>query len=76
MSLWGAFQAIFWPNEECQFVLRIFSEKKQNLSTDDDETQIDEPEEQEEQRPITEENEEIFRNFFEKLAGRDRAING
>ena len=76
MSLWGTFQAIFWPNEECQFVLRIFSEKKQNLSTDDDETQIDEPEEHEEQRPITEENEEIFRNFFEKLAGRDRAING
>ena len=67
----------FRPNEECQFVLRIFSEKKQTVTSDDDETQVDEePEGQEEQKPITEENLAIFREFFEKLAGRDRAING
>ena len=67
----------FRPNEECQFVLRIFSEKKQTITTDDDETQIeDNDDDEEEQKPITEQNEAIFREFFEKLAGRDKAING
>ena len=52
--------------------------KKQNnvvQSAGDEESEIDD-EKEEEARPISDKNEQIFFDFFSKLAGRDRAVSG
>ena len=68
----------FRPNEESEFVLRLFLMKKQKgvvQSAGEEESEIDD-EKEEEARPISDKNEQIFFDFFSKLAGRDRAVSG
>ena len=68
----------FRPNEESEFVLRLFLMKKQKgvvQSAGEEESEIDD-EQEEEARPISDKNEQIFFDFFSKLAGRDRAVSG
>ena len=68
----------FRPNEESEFVLRLFLMKKQKgvvQSAGEEESEIDD-EKDEDSRPISDKNEQIFFDFFSKLAGRDRAVSG
>ena len=44
-------------------------------SAGEEESEIDD-EKEEEARPISDKNEQIFFDFFSKLAGRDRAVSG
>lgn len=44
-------------------------------SAGEEESEIDD-EQEEEARPISDKNEQIFFDFFSKLAGRDRAVSG
>ena len=66
---------IFRPNEESQFVLRLFCEKLQHIRDESSQKSIV-VKNDEEHRPITDENEQIFYDFFQKVAGKDQAISG
>ncbi|CBY10105.1 unnamed protein product [Oikopleura dioica] len=63
----------FQPQEESAFVLRIFTEKKQDFRNElSAQTSI---EEDDSDRPITQENEEAFYRHFQNISGRDLAIS-
>lgn len=67
----------FRPNEESEFVLRLFLMKKPSESmqgSGEEESEIDD-EDDTSQKPIAEKNEQIFYDFFSKLAGRDQAVS-
>ncbi|XP_076675847.1 calpain A isoform X1 [Andrena cerasifolii] len=65
----------FDPNEEGEFLLRIFSENKNNMEENDEEVGIGEIDDRVREEPEPDRNEEKVREFFKKLAGDDMEVD-
>ncbi|XP_015594764.1 calpain-A isoform X2 [Cephus cinctus] len=65
----------FDPNEEGEFLLRIFSENKNNMEENDEEVGIGEVDDRVKDQPEPDKNEEKVRDFFRKLAGDDLEVD-
>ncbi|XP_051175430.1 calpain-A isoform X2 [Leptopilina boulardi] len=65
----------FDPNEEGEFLLRIFSENKNNLEENDEEVGIGEVDDRVHDQPQPEKNEDKVKEFFRKLAGDDMEVD-
>ncbi|KAG7206288.1 hypothetical protein KM043_003666 [Ampulex compressa] len=65
----------FDPNEEGEFLLRIFSENKNNMEENDEEVGIGEVDDRVREEPEQDRNTEKVREFFKKLAGEDMEVD-
>ncbi|XP_058806410.1 calpain-A-like isoform X2 [Phymastichus coffea] len=65
----------FDPNEEGEFLLRIFSENKNNMEENDDEVGMGDVDDRVQPQPVDNNNEEKVREFFKKLAGDDMEVD-
>ncbi|XP_018348907.1 PREDICTED: calpain-A isoform X2 [Trachymyrmex septentrionalis] len=65
----------FDPNEEGEFLLRIFSENKNNMEENDEEVGIGEVDDRVPEEPDQDRNSEKVREFFKKLAGDDLEVD-
>ncbi|XP_054281756.1 calpain-A isoform X3 [Macrosteles quadrilineatus] len=69
----------FEPNEEGEFLLRVFSEKKNNMEENDNEVGLKEMDdriiEPPQPEPEVKRNDEKVREFFNKLAGEDLEVD-
>lgn len=65
----------FDPNEEGEFLLRIFSENKNNMEENDEEVGIGEVDDRVRNEPEEDRNTEKVREFFKKLAGDDLEVD-
>ncbi|XP_034934102.1 calpain-A isoform X2 [Chelonus insularis] len=65
----------FDPNEEGEFLLRIFSETKNNMEENDESVGIGEVDDRVREQPEPDRNEEKVREFFRKLAGDDMEVD-
>ncbi|XP_018368104.1 PREDICTED: calpain-A-like isoform X2 [Trachymyrmex cornetzi] len=65
----------FDPNEEGEFLLRIFSENKNNMEENDEEVGIGEVDDRVPEEPEQDRNSEKVREFFKKLAGDDLEVD-
>ncbi|XP_012145687.2 calpain A isoform X6 [Megachile rotundata] len=65
----------FDPNEEGEFLLRIFSENKNNMEENDEEVGIGEVDDRVRDEPEPDRNAEKVREFFKKLAGEDMEVD-
>ncbi|XP_020282745.1 calpain-B-like isoform X4 [Pseudomyrmex gracilis] len=65
----------FDPNEEGEFLLRIFSENKNNMEENDDQVGIGEVDDRVRDEPEPDNNTEKVREFFKKLAGDDLEVD-
>nr|XP_033330567.1 calpain-A isoform X8 [Megalopta genalis] len=65
----------FDPNEEGEFLLRIFSENKNNMEENDDEVGIGEIDDRVRNDPDSDRNSDKVREFFKKLAGDDLEVD-
>ncbi|XP_025262663.1 calpain-A isoform X5 [Camponotus floridanus] len=65
----------FDPNEEGEFLLRIFSENKNNMEENDEEVGIGEVDDRVRDEPEQDRNTEKVREFFKKLAGDDLEVD-
>ncbi|XP_012347618.1 calpain-B isoform X6 [Apis florea] len=65
----------FDPNEEGEFLLRIFSENKNNMQENDDEIGVGEVDDRVRDEPEPDRNAEKVREFFKKLAGDDMEVD-
>ncbi|KAG1685298.1 Calpain-A [Nymphon striatum] len=67
----------FDPQEEGDFILRVFSEKENNMEENDQETGFTDIPEKKKQEPTPEESEQDvkIREFFAKIAGEDLEID-
>ncbi|XP_006614466.1 calpain-B isoform X6 [Apis dorsata] len=65
----------FDPNEEGEFLLRIFSENKNNMQENDDEVGVGEVDDRVRDEPEPDRNAEKVREFFKKLAGDDMEVD-
>uniref|UniRef100_A0A8D8V3P1 Calpain-A n=1 Tax=Cacopsylla melanoneura TaxID=428564 RepID=A0A8D8V3P1_9HEMI len=69
----------FESNEEAEFILRVFSEHKNNMEENDEEVGIGEIDDRiqipEEPQPEREKKTEAVRQFFLKLAGEDQEVD-
>ncbi|XP_076750450.1 calpain A isoform X2 [Xylocopa sonorina] len=65
----------FDPNEEGEFLLRIFSENKNNMEENDDEVGIGQVDDRVQDEPEQDRNAEKVREFFKKLAGDDMEVD-
>nr|XP_034171889.1 calpain-A-like isoform X3 [Osmia lignaria] len=65
----------FDPNEEGEFLLRIFSENKNNMEENDEEVGIGEVDDRVQDEPEPDRNAEKVREFFKKLAGDDMEVD-
>jgi len=69
----------FEPNEEGEFLLRVFSEKKNNMEENDNEVGLKEMDdriiEPPQPEPEVKKNDEKVREFFRKLAGDDMEVD-
>ncbi|CAL7948381.1 unnamed protein product [Xylocopa violacea] len=65
----------FDPNEEGEFLLRIFSENKNNMEENDDEVGIGQVDDRVQDDPEQDRNAEKVREFFRKLAGDDMEVD-
>ncbi|XP_035737794.1 calpain-A-like isoform X5 [Vespa mandarinia] len=65
----------FDPNEEGEFLLRIFSENKNNMEENDDEVGVGEVDDRVREEPEPDRNIEKVREFFKKLAGDDMEVD-
>ncbi|XP_076176529.1 calpain A isoform X2 [Ptiloglossa arizonensis] len=65
----------FDPNEEGEFLLRIFSENKNNMEENDEEVGVGEVDDRVREEPEPERNEDKVRDFFRKLAGDDMEVD-
>lgn len=65
----------FDPNEEGEFLLRIFSENKNNLEENDEEVGVGEVDDRVHDQPQPEKNEDKVKEFFRKLAGDDMEVD-
>ncbi|XP_011494176.1 PREDICTED: calpain-A isoform X2 [Ceratosolen solmsi marchali] len=64
----------FDPNEEAEFLLRIFSENKSTLEENDEEVGIGDVDDTVQPEPV-DRNEDKVREFFRKLAGDDMEVD-
>ncbi|XP_032453773.1 calpain-A isoform X8 [Nasonia vitripennis] len=64
----------FDPNEEGEFLLRIFSENKNNMEENDDQVGIGEVDDRVQPEPV-DRNEDKVKEFFRKLAGDDMEVD-
>ncbi|XP_060817916.1 calpain-A isoform X6 [Bombus pascuorum] len=65
----------FDPNEEGEFLLRIFSENKNNMEENDDEVGVGEIDDRVREEPDPDRNADKVREFFKKLAGDDMEVD-
>ncbi|XP_053974217.1 calpain-A-like isoform X3 [Hylaeus volcanicus] len=65
----------FDPNEEGEFLLRIFSENQNNMEENDEEVGIGEVDDRVREEPEPDRNEDKVREFFKKLAGDDMEVD-
>ncbi|XP_018396576.1 PREDICTED: calpain-A isoform X2 [Cyphomyrmex costatus] len=65
----------FDPNEEGEFLLRIFSENKNNMEENDEEVGIGDVDDRVPDEPEQDRNSEKVREFFKKLAGDDLEVD-
>ncbi|XP_011333302.2 calpain-A isoform X2 [Ooceraea biroi] len=65
----------FDPNEEGEFLLRIFSENKNNMEENDEEVGMGEVDDRVRDEPEQDRNSEKVREFFKKLAGDDLEVD-
>ncbi|KAF3425410.1 hypothetical protein E2986_03415 [Frieseomelitta varia] len=65
----------FDPNEEGEFLLRIFSENKNNMEENDDEVGVGEIDDRVQDESDQDRNAEKVREFFKKLAGDDMEVD-
>ncbi|XP_008471786.2 calpain-A isoform X4 [Diaphorina citri] len=69
----------FEPNEEGEFILRVFSEHKNNMEENDEEVGMGEIDNRiqipDEPQPEKEKKTEAIRQFFQKLAGDDMEVD-
>ncbi|XP_012522095.2 calpain-B isoform X6 [Monomorium pharaonis] len=65
----------FDPNEEGEFLLRIFSENKNNMEENDEEVGMGEVDDRVREEPEQDRNAEKVREFFKKLAGDDLEVD-
>ncbi|XP_031840305.1 calpain A isoform X4 [Nomia melanderi] len=65
----------FDPNEEGEFLLRIFSENKNNMEENDEEVGIGEIDDRVPSDPEPDRNADKVREFFKKLAGDDMEVD-
>ncbi|XP_029176499.1 calpain-A isoform X5 [Nylanderia fulva] len=65
----------FDPNEEGEFLLRIFSENKNNMEENDEEVGVGEVDDRVRDEPEQDRNTEKVREFFKKLAGDDMEVD-
>ncbi|XP_076636456.1 calpain-A-like isoform X4 [Colletes latitarsis] len=65
----------FDPNEEGEFLLRIFSENQNNMEENDEEVGIGEVDDRVRDEPEPDRNEDKVREFFKKLAGEDMEVD-
>ncbi|CAL1673021.1 unnamed protein product [Lasius platythorax] len=65
----------FDPNEEGEFLLRIFSENKNNMEENDEEVGVGEVDDRVPDEPEQDRNTEKVREFFKKLAGDDMEVD-
>uniref|UniRef100_A0ABD2WEK7 Calpain-A n=1 Tax=Trichogramma kaykai TaxID=54128 RepID=A0ABD2WEK7_9HYME len=65
----------FDPNEEGEFLLRIFSENKSNMVENDDEIGIGEVDDRVQPQPVDPSADDKVREFFRKLAGDDMEVD-
>ncbi|XP_043472787.1 calpain-A-like isoform X2 [Leptopilina heterotoma] len=65
----------FDPNEEAEFLLRIFSENKNNLEENDEEVGVGEVDNRVHDQPQPEQNEDEVKEFFRKHAGDDMEVD-
>nr|KAF7402226.1 hypothetical protein H0235_015562 [Vespula pensylvanica] len=65
----------FDPNEEGEFLLRIFSENKNNMEENDEEVGVGEVDDRVREEPEPDRNIEKVREFFRKLAGDDMEVD-
>ncbi|XP_011304763.1 calpain-A isoform X5 [Fopius arisanus] len=63
------------PNEEGEFLLRIFSENKNSMEENDESVGIGEVDDRVRDQPEPDHNEEKIREFFRKLAGDDMEVD-
>ncbi|XP_012232198.1 calpain-B-like isoform X4 [Linepithema humile] len=65
----------FDPNEEGEFLLRIFSENKNNMEENDEDVGVGEVDDRVREEPEQDRNTEKVREFFKKLAGDDLEVD-
>ncbi|XP_076300875.1 calpain A isoform X4 [Lasioglossum baleicum] len=65
----------FDPNEEGEFLLRIFSENKNNMEENDEEVGVGEIDDRVQNDPEPDRNSDKVREFFKKLAGDDLEVD-
>lgn len=65
----------FDPNEEGEFLLRIFSENQNNMEENDEEVGIGEVDDRVQNDPEPDRNSDKVREFFKKLAGDDLEVD-
>ncbi|XP_063232278.1 calpain-A-like isoform X9 [Bacillus rossius redtenbacheri] len=67
----------FEPNQEGEFILRVFSENKNNMEENDEEVGIGEVDERVKTEPLPEEEKtkEKAKEFFKKIAGDDMEVD-
>ncbi|XP_076636729.1 calpain-A-like isoform X2 [Colletes latitarsis] len=65
----------FDPNEEGEFLLRIFSENQNNMEENDEEVGIGKVDDRIQGEPEPGQNEDNIREFFKKLAGEDMEVD-
>ncbi|XP_066591837.1 calpain-A isoform X3 [Prorops nasuta] len=65
----------FDPNEEGEFLLRVFSENKNNMEENDEEVGVGEMDDRVHDEPEPDRNTEKVREFFRKLAGEDMEVD-
>ncbi|KAF7996863.1 hypothetical protein HCN44_002509 [Aphidius gifuensis] len=65
----------FDPNEEGEFLLRIFSENKNNMEENDDNVGVGEIDDRVREQPEPNRDEDKVRDFFRKLAGDDMEVD-
>ncbi|XP_046626943.1 calpain-A-like [Neodiprion virginianus] len=65
----------FFPHEEGEFLLRVFSENQNNMEENDEQIGIGEVDYRVRDQPEPDRNEEKVREFFRKLAGDDMEVD-
>ncbi|XP_012250974.2 calpain-A isoform X2 [Athalia rosae] len=65
----------FDPQEEGEFLLRVFSENQNNMEENDDQVGIGEVDDRVREQPEHDKNDDKVREFFRKLAGDDMEVD-